>query len=75
MDLSDECEADSRRRSHLIIMAIIAAFTLYFFYANRRQRKGKMVIEGTVSLDLQIFQGRLLTVDTGRLSVYLLDIY
>ncbi|KAG6988854.1 hypothetical protein G7Y79_00069g096460 [Physcia stellaris] len=33
--------------SHLIIMAIIAAFTLYFFYANRRQRKGRKVIEGT----------------------------
>ena len=35
-------------------MAIIAAFTLYFFYANRRQRNGKKVIEGTVSLDLMV---------------------
>ncbi|CAF9907961.1 MAG: hypothetical protein HETSPECPRED_007949 [Heterodermia speciosa] len=33
--------------SHLIIIAIIAAFTLYFLYANKKQRKGETVIEET----------------------------
>ncbi|PVH99500.1 MFS general substrate transporter [Periconia macrospinosa] len=33
--------------SHLMIIACIAAFTLFFYTANQRQRKGKQVIEGT----------------------------
>ena len=36
-------------RSHIIIMAIIAIFTLHFIFANRKQRVGKKLIEETVS--------------------------
>lgn len=44
--------ADTNARSHLIIITIIAAFTLYFFYANKKQRKGKTVLEETVRASL-----------------------
>ncbi|KAF2750576.1 MFS general substrate transporter [Sporormia fimetaria CBS 119925] len=33
--------------SHIMIIACIGAFTLYFYTANQRQRKGKKIIEGT----------------------------
>lgn len=33
--------------SHIMILAIILAFTAYFFYANRRQSKGKQILEQT----------------------------
>lgn len=33
--------------SHIVILAIILAFTTYFFYANRRQGKGKQILEQT----------------------------
>ena len=36
-----------------MIIAIIAAFTLYFFYANKKQRKGEAVLEETVRTSLQ----------------------
>ncbi|CAI6332109.1 unnamed protein product [Periconia digitata] len=33
--------------SHLMIIGCIAIFTIYFYTANRRQSKGKKIIEGT----------------------------
>ncbi len=36
-------------RSHVMIIAIILAFTVYFLQANRKQGKGKQLLEGTVS--------------------------
>ena len=32
-----------------MIIAIVVAFTVYFFYANRKQSKGKQLLEETVS--------------------------
>lgn len=34
--------------SHILIIAFVAAFSLYFYAANKRQRAGKSVIERTV---------------------------
>ena len=70
-------QADIYVRSHIIIMAIVAAFTVYFFYANRKQSKGKKVIEETVS---RIGESRLglerhLIVFTGWLPLYVLILY
>lgn len=39
------------RRSHILIVGIILAFSAYFFTANRRQQTGKVLIEGTVSTE------------------------
>lgn len=33
--------------SHILIIGVIAVFSLYFYQANGRQRKGKRVLEGT----------------------------
>jgi MFS family permease len=33
--------------SHILIIGVIGVFTLYFYTANQRQRKGKRVLEGT----------------------------
>ncbi|KAF2106637.1 major facilitator superfamily domain-containing protein [Lophiotrema nucula] len=33
--------------SHIMIMGVIACFSLYFYMANQKQRRGKKVIEGT----------------------------
>lgn len=35
-------------RSHVMILGIVAVLTIYFFWANRRQRKLGKPIEGTV---------------------------
>ncbi|TVY55253.1 putative transporter [Lachnellula cervina] len=34
--------------SHILIICIVAAFSLYFWYANGRQRKGKQLLERTM---------------------------
>jgi hypothetical protein len=34
--------------SHILIIAIVALFTLYFRYANRKQKKGTLLLERTV---------------------------
>lgn len=34
-------------RSHILIIGCVAAFSVYFYMANQRQRKGKQIIEGT----------------------------
>lgn len=36
--------------SHILMIGFVAAFTVYFSYANKRQKKGKRLIEGVVSL-------------------------
>ena len=36
--------------SHLLMIAFVAAFSFYFYLANKRQQKGKSLIEGTVSI-------------------------
>ena len=33
--------------SHVLIIALVAVFTTWFFVANKRQRAGKVVLEGT----------------------------
>ena len=33
--------------SHIMIVVIVSAFSAYFYYANRRQRAGKIVLEAT----------------------------
>jgi hypothetical protein len=33
--------------SHLLIIAIVAMITLYFWYANGKQRRGTTILEGT----------------------------
>lgn len=33
--------------SHILIIAFVAALSLYFYVANKRQRAGKTVIEAT----------------------------
>jgi MFS family permease len=33
--------------SHILIMGVTGAFSMYFYMANRKQRKGKSVLEGT----------------------------
>lgn len=35
--------------SHLLLIAIVGAFTIYFYTANRRQQRGLKVLEGVVS--------------------------
>lgn len=35
-------------RSHIVMIACVLVFSAYFFFANKRQRAGKTVIEGTV---------------------------
>lgn len=34
--------------SHLLIMAFVAAFSVYFWQANRKQRSGKALLESTL---------------------------
>jgi hypothetical protein len=34
--------------SHLCMICVVAAFSIYFWFANGKQRKGKKVLEGTV---------------------------
>ncbi|KAI9837696.1 MAG: hypothetical protein M1837_002711 [Sclerophora amabilis] len=36
--------------SHMLMASIVACFSIYFFVANQRQRKGKHIIEHTVGL-------------------------
>jgi len=61
-------------RSHIVIIAIVAAFSTHFFFANRKQSTGKKVIENTVntpdSVDEIRFHG--LTAATGRLPLHIL---
>jgi hypothetical protein len=35
-------------RSHALLIAIVGAFTIYFYVVNRRQDRGLKVIEGVV---------------------------
>jgi len=69
-------EADGKIRSHIIIIAIVIAFSTHFFYANRKQSKGKKVIECTVSIvhgeHKTEFDG--LIAATGRVSIYILRV-
>ena len=39
--------ADLGFRSHILIIGCVACFSLYFYVANQRQKRGKKVIEGT----------------------------
>ena len=39
--------ADFLDRSHILIIGCIACFSVYFYMANQRQKKGKKIIEGT----------------------------
>ncbi len=58
--------------SHVLIIVIVAAFSVYFYYANSKQRMGKKLIEGTVdSLHLRSKQ-LLLTLYIGGFPVHLL---
>lgn len=41
-----------KTRSHIMILGIVAVFTVYFFWANRRQRKIGKFIEGTVRFSI-----------------------
>ncbi|CAG8957491.1 hypothetical protein HYFRA_00011473 [Hymenoscyphus fraxineus] len=34
--------------SHIVIISIVAVFSMYFWWANREQRKGTKILEGTV---------------------------
>jgi hypothetical protein len=35
-------------RSHILMIVFVFLFSAYFFLANRRQERGKKIIEGTV---------------------------
>ncbi len=35
--------------SHILIIGIVAVFTMYFWYANSKQKKGKMLLERTLN--------------------------
>ena len=37
------------------MIAFVAAFSIYFYYANSKQRFGKILVEGTVNLPYLIF--------------------
>lgn len=68
--------ADRKDRSHIIIMAIVVAFSTHFFYANRKQSKGKKVIENTVSKFLSVNGSGIdgLIFATGRFPIHILKI-
>ena len=57
----------------MIVFVII--FSIYFFFANARQARGKLVLEGTVRTKAASFRLRDIGADdsTGRLSLYVLN--
>lgn len=38
------------RSSHILLIVIVGAFSIYFYTVNRRQDRGMKVIEGVVCL-------------------------
>ena len=42
--IREEADFDS---SHIMIIAVIGLFSIYFYTANHRQKKGKTLLEGT----------------------------
>ena len=46
--MSYQEQADDFNRSHIMIIMVVLSFTMYFFYANRRQGKGWQLLENTV---------------------------
>ena len=40
---------DSFIRSHILMILLVAAFTVYFYIVNRQQARGLRTIEGVVS--------------------------
>lgn len=58
--------------SHILMILSVAAFSMYFYYANSWQRVGKKLIEGTVYPPYLRFRDFLLILDIGGFSVYVL---
>lgn len=58
--------------SHILMLVFVAAFSMYFYHANSRQRIGKKLIEGTVDLPCFNSEGFLLMLGLGRISIHLL---
>jgi len=54
------------------MIVFVAAFSIYFYYANSRQRIGKKLIEGTVNQVYLRFKCFLLILNLGRFSIYIL---
>jgi hypothetical protein len=54
------------------MIVFVAAFSIYFYYANSRQRIGKKLIEGTVNPVYLRFKCFLLILNLGRFSIYVL---
>ena len=58
--------------SHILMIVFVAAFTMYFYYANSKQRIGKKLIEGTVDLPCFVSKETLLMLGLGRIPIHLL---
>lgn len=58
-------------RSHILLIAIVAAFSLYFYVANRQQSKGTKIIEGVVCSATFLYRVQLIR-NIARVQVYLL---
>lgn len=50
-----EMEAYDRYRAQIVIIGIVLIFSIYFFLANRKQKKSGKLIEGTVGLTCATF--------------------
>lgn len=50
-----EIGAYDRYRAQIVMIGIILIFSVYFFLANRKQRKSGKLIEGTVGLTCATF--------------------
>jgi hypothetical protein len=61
-------------RSHIVMIACVLVFSAYFFFANKRQRAGKTVIEGTVRNVFEHQTNIEANVITGWFPTYLLRI-
>ena len=60
-------------RSHMFIIGIIVAFSVFFYIANSRQKKGRLVIENTVSIRRPGLDTKDALTQVGGLPVYILN--
>ena len=59
--------------SYIAIICVVAVFSIYFYIANQQQKRGRRVIEATVSSEgPAVLSGRVLTAYSGGIPVYVL---